>query len=377
MLANTKLAAYFSIPFAAAVVASLTLVGCNNKPPAEQVVPVPQTLTYNPGAITPAAAPKAKQEHDVFDGEAAFALLKQQCDMGPRPLGSEAHEKCLTLLLGEMRKYADDTISQKFTYKSGDQRLVNTNIIGIFNPAGSKAPSTHPILLMTHWDTRPIADGPFSDQITKRNIDFRFSNGKWNPQTPILGASDAASGVGVLLELAKMFKAHPPACGVIILLDDGEDYGDFRANNNEGDGVELGARYFAEHYKEEPKFGQPTFGILLDMVGGTNAFFPREELSDTGDAKTYNDMFYAKAKELNYESTFPADQKQSVGDDHVWTNKHGIPTIDIIQPLPYGDYVNKGYTSWHTLQDTPAKCSAKTLKKVGDVVSGVIYDIAP
>lgn len=327
-------------------------------------------------AVTPTSS--AKHENASFDGEAAYALLKKQCDYGPRPIGSTAHEKCLAFLLEEMRKYADDTITQKFDYKAGSVKLPNTNVIGIFYPAGSKKPSDHPILLMAHWDTRPIADGPFSAE-TKHGVVFRFNNGTWRPQAPIMGASDAASGVAVLLQLAKMFKANPPQAGVIMLLDDGEDYGDFQADGNKGDGVELGARYFAEHYKDDQyknQFGQPIFGILLDMVGASNAFFPREEISDKY-ALMYNDKVYSKASELGYGKMFPRDKTQSVGDDHVSVNEAGIPTIDLIHPLPFLDYEQSGYTYWHTLQDTPDKCSAKTLKAVGDVVGGVVYSEAP
>lgn len=374
---NNRLAA---LSAAAAVV--LALLGCHSNPPPVAPAPVvsqaavitaPTSAAPNP-AVTP--SPKPRQEHK-FDGESAFALLRKQCDFGPRPIGSSAHEKCLAFLLEEMRKYADETLTQKFNYKAGSVNLPNTNVIGVFYPAGTTKPSNHPILLMTHWDTRPIADGPYS---TEKDRGFRFENGAWHPQAPILGASDAASGVAVLLQLAKMFKANPPPCGVVMLLDDGEDYGDFLGGGGEGDGVELGAHYFADHYKDKeyvPEFGQPTYGILLDMVGGKNAFFPREELSETGAAKTYDDRVFQKADELGYGAIFPKEKHQSVGDDHVWTNKAGIPTIDLIQPLPSLDYERTGYIYWHTLQDTPDHCSPKTLKAVGEVVAGVIYSEAP
>jgi len=326
--------------------------------------------------VNPAPAKQpAPPTHYSFDGEEAFSCLKKQCDFGPRLIGTAQHEKCLAYLLAEMRKYADVTLTQKFTYKAGSSRLPNTNVIGVFYPAGSNKPSTHPILLLAHWDTRPIADGPFSAE-TKRGVAFRFSNGIWNPQTPILGADDAASGVAVLIQLAKMFKEHKPPTGVVILLDDGEDYGDFEADGNQGDGVELGARYFAQHYKETPEFGQPAFGILLDMVGGKDAFFPRELISQER-ARVANDKVFGAAAALGYGDAFPTNKTQSVGDDHVSINDAGIPTIDIIHPLPFGEYQQSGYVYWHTTQDTVDKCSARSLKIVGEVVASVVYSETP
>lgn len=346
--------------------------GCH--PASTQAPPVVQQAVVTTPVVS-TQTERASITPDKFDGEAAFAALQKQCDFGVRPIGSAAHEKCLAYLLEEMRKYADVTLTQKFNYKAGSARLPNTNVVGVFYPAGSTKPSKHPILLMAHWDTRPIADGPFSAE-SKRGVTFRFYSGVWHPTAPIMGADDAASGVAVLLELAKIFHKTKPAAGVIILLDDGEDYGDFQGPSGGGDGVELGAKYFAEHYKETPEYGQPTFGILLDMVGAKNAFFPREGISDER-ARQYNDKVFGAAEALGYGQMFPNDKTQSVGDDHVSINDAGIPTIDIIHPLPFNPYAESGYIYWHTTQDTPDKCSAKTLKAVGDVVSAVIYSEAP
>ena len=194
----------------------------------------------------------------------------------------------------------------------------------------------------------------------------------WNRQTPIPGASDAASGAAALLELARMFHTQKPAVGVLIFFDDAEDYGDFQANGQQGDGTELGAKYFAAHYGETAVFGKPQYGILLDMVGGKNAIFPREDFSQQYAAEV-NDKVFGYAQSLGYGDVFLSDQRQGVGDDHLSLNEKGIPTIDIIHPLPFGQYEKTGYTAWHTLQDTPEQCDAKTLKIVGEVVAETIY----
>lgn len=332
--------------------------------------PAPVTQVQGTSAQNPASAEQAS-EHEPFQGERAMALLRKQCDFGPRTFGTAAHDKCRDYLLSEMKQLADNTITQEFEYRG----MKGTNIVGVFNPAGSKVPSAHPILLMAHWDTRPIADGPFSTEI-RRGQPFRYGPNGWNRTTPIMGANDGASGVAILLELARMFKQKRPAVGVLLLLDDAEDYGDFTANNNQGDGVELGARYFAKNYGKTKEFGKPLYGILLDMVGAKNAFFPREAYSQENAMGT-NAKFFSAAKSLGYGNVFRWDEEQSVGDDHVSINEAGIPTIDIIHPLPYGQYQTTGYTFWHTLQDTPDKCSAETLKVVGDTVAEVLYRETP
>ncbi len=302
---------------------------------------------------------------EEFDGGLAYEILKKQCDFGVRPLGTEAHEKTKDYLIAEMQKYADSTVTQKFTYHG----LPVTNVVGVFNPAGSDKPSAHPILLMAHWDTRPIADGPYSD---KKDLGYRYGSQGWKPTAPILGANDGASGVAVLLEMARLFQKHKPNVGVVILLDDGEDYGDFLGSGGKGDGVELGSRYFAKHFKETPAFGNPFYGILLDMVGGKGATFPRENESQKA-ADWVNDKVYGVAESLQYKDVFLSSELQYVNDDHLALIAEGIKMIDLIHPLPSGSNDANAYHYWHTQQDTADKCSPKTLKIVGDVVTEVLY----
>ena len=348
--------------------------GCGEANPPVAAAPPPSAAASNaPTTVTPIATQTAAKPtpqaaaHPAFDSEKAFALLKKQCDFGPRVLGTEAHEKTKAFLVEEMKKYADTTLEQTFTYRN----LTGTNIIGVFNPAGATLPASQPVLLLTHWDARPIADGPNSSE-TRRGIVFRYGPNGWKPTAPISAACDGASGVAVLLELARLFHEKKPAAGVVLLLDDAEDYGDFNANDFTGEGVELGAKYFSEHYKELKAVGTPAYGILLDMVGGKGAFFPREQYSQQN-AQMVNDKVYGIAQALGYSRQFRSNETQDVGDDHIWLNKAGIPTIDLIHPLPLGDYAAKGYAYWHTTQDTPDKCSPQSLKVIGDVVAEVIY----
>ena len=336
--------------------------------PLASASPTP-ALKSDPAPVAPVAA---DLKHSDFDADKAFALLKKQCDFGPRVLGTKAHDACRDFLLTEMKKYADKTLTQEFTYRG----MTVTNIVGVFYPAGAKAPGNNPVLLLTHWDARPIADGPYSTELRKG--DFRYGPKGWNRQTPIAAASDGASGTAALLELARILKTKRPPCGVIMLLDDGEDYGDFRANGFAGEGVELGSRYFAKHYTEEKSYGQPRFGILLDMVGGKNVNFPRESNAQQF-APDINEKVYSMGGALGYDKIFRSDLTQSVEDDHMAINRAGIQTIDLIHPLPTGNPDTDGgaYRWWHTLEDTPDKCSPDSLKAVGDTLAAVLYHETP
>lgn len=342
-----------------------------------QDTPAAPATPVNTAGTSPAPSASATQipKHPAFDGERAMAQLKKQCDFGVRPLGSEAHEKLRGYLLAQMQKYADKTVTQEFTYRG----MPVTNVIGIFYPEGADKPAEHPVLLLAHWDTRPIADGPFSSEVQPGKAPFRYGPHGWNRTTPIMGADDGASGVAVLLELARLFKAKKPPVGVLLLLDDGEDYGDFRSGDD-GEGVELGSRYFAKHFRDNKAFGQPDYGILLDMVGAEDIIIPRESNSQRYAPGT-NDKVFDLAGSLKYKDVFLSDETQEVGDDHIALNQAGIPTIDLIHPLPfnatYGNYETTGYRYWHTLQDTVDKCSAKSLKIVGETVKEVIYREIP
>ncbi len=126
-----------------------------------------------------------------FDGARAFSYLKAQTDFGPRNPNSEGHRKCLAYLDGELTKYADKVTRQNFIQEGyGGEVLKLTNLFGSFNSA-----ATDRILLLAHWDTRPRSD---------QEKDPAQQN------KPILGANDGASGVSILLELARLLKQLPP-----------------------------------------------------------------------------------------------------------------------------------------------------------------------
>ena len=283
-------------------------------------------------AVAIAAPPPAVRS--AFDGDRAFAMLQAQCDLGVRPPGSAAHEKCKAYILRLLAPNVDKTDTQTFPYHDADRKVTLhlTNIIGVINPAAAKK-----VLLFTHWDTRPTAD---------QDLDHK--------DRPIMGADDGASGTATLLELARVLHAKRPAVGVILLFVDGEDWG---PSENK---MYLGARYFAAR----PGPYKPAYAILLDMIGQKDLVIHRELGSETEHPELNNKVWSAAAA-LGYGAQFPDSLQGGIGDDHVSFNAAGIPAIDLI------DF---DYAYWHTLQDTPDKCSPQSLKAVGDVMAKVVED---
>ncbi len=197
-----------------------------------------------------------------------------------------------------------------------------------------------PILYAAHWDSRPRCDN--SATYAKR-VDS------------LPGADDGASGVAVLMELANLFVAQPPASDVVLALLDGEDWG----KEGDNDYYFLGAKQFAAQSLR----GKYRFGIVIDMIGGKDQQICREIYSERFH-KPINDMVWNTARELGIR-TFIDSTRFAVEDDHLALNIGGVPTIDLI------DF---DYPYWHTELDTPDKCSPQSLANVGRVLAQIAYN---
>lgn len=274
----------------------------------------------------------------VFDRAHAFALLERQCAFGPRVPGGAAHDSCLNFLEGQLKPAAENVVRQTFLHNVEKTReeVRLTNLIASFNLA-----AVDRVLLCAHWDSRPWAD---QDPDTA------------NHHKPIIGANDGASGVAVLLEIARILRANPPPVGVDIVLFDGEDLG--TAGRSET--FAAGSRYFAS--QKDARYN-PRYGILLDMVGDRDLTFYKEGNS-VRYAEAVVNRVWSLAQRLEI-SEFQFEQRYEVADDHVPLLNVGISCIDLI------DF---DYPHWHTLADTPDKCSPESLEKVGRVVLAAIYN---
>jgi Zn-dependent M28 family amino/carboxypeptidase len=269
----------------------------------------------------------------TFNADKAFDYLKKQCSFGPRPPGVTAHEKTKDYLASELKKYANSVVLQNFTHKSGERILNLTNIIAIFGPNVDKK-----VILAAHWDTRPFAD--------------RDSDPKKRSQ-PIPGANDGASGVAVLLELARAFRSETPPIKIIMVLFDGEDYG-----KNSGE-MFLGSRHFARKIRPE---WIPEYGILLDMIGDKDLDIYIEQNSINAAPDVVRKVWNL-ADDLKLKG-FYRKVGYSITDDHIELINVGIECIDII------DF---NYPYWHTLEDTPDKCSPQSLETIGKLLLELIY----
>ncbi len=291
----------------------------------------------------------------VFEADSAYKFIAQQINFGPRVPGTAAHRNCSDWLSSKMGSYADKVLVQDFRARVYNQTAFDgKNIIASFNPQAKKR-----ILLSSHWDSRPYGD---------------HDPDPANHRKPIDGANDGASGVGVLIELARLFKLHPidASIGIDIVLFDLEDYGpptDERTESNDSFWA-LGSQYWAAN--PHTPYYQAQFGILLDMVGAKNAVFPREYFSMQY-ASWVVDKVWRTAYDLGYDEVFVNNPGSPIDDDHIPINEVAkIPTIDIVH-LDRNSTNQTFYEHWHTTNDNLAQIDPITLGIVGNVLVHVIY----
>ncbi len=291
----------------------------------------------------------------AFNADSAYQFCAKQCDFGPRTMNSDAHEQCGQWIINKFKSYGLQVTAQKATLNGYDGTpLKSTNIIASYRPE-----LTTRILLCAHWDSRPWADND-------------PDSANWHK--PVMAANDGASGVAVMLEIARLLKADTAklAVGVDFVCFDAEDWGipQWSDATDNGDSWALGAQYWAAN---PHKAGyEARFGILLDMVGGQGAQFYREGMSDQY-AKGIVDKVWTAANAIGYGSYFPNAEGGMITDDHIPVNeKAKIPTIDIIPYYKDCQQSTFGPT-WHTVSDDMQHIDKNTLLAVGQTVIQVLY----
>ena len=302
----------------------------------------PVETKEEPAALIPAS----------FNADTAYAFTKQQVAFGPRVPNTPAHNKCAAFLGATLRRYSKDVTIQRATAHAYDGTALRfSNIIASFNP-GAKVR----VLLLSHWDSRPIAD--HDPDPAKRH-------------QPVDAANDGGSGVGVLLEIARQLSIKQPAVGVDILLVDAEDYGAPEAEASKAtDDWALGSQYWAKNPHKQGYTAR--YGILLDMVGATDARFTLEATTMKY-APDIARKIWAVGEQLGYGEIFSNEETNGITDDHVYINEIlRIPTIDIIQ---YDPTTQSGfYKNWHTTHDNMEGISRETLRAVGTTVLTAVYN---
>ncbi len=293
-----------------------------------------------------------------FNADSAYAFTKAQCDFGPRDMNTRGHDLCGEWIVSKFKEYGCKVTTQTATLAGYDgTKLRSRNIMASINPE-----ATTRILLCAHWDSRPWADND-------------PDSANW--RKPILAANDAASGVAVMLELARIIgrskdeKAFNKQLGIDFVCFDAEDWGtpQWADVADNADSWALGAQYWS---KNLPQGYEARYGILLDMVGGVGAKFYREGMSMQYAPEIVKKVWRA-AREVGFGSYFPKEDGGVITDDHVPVNQFAkIPTIDII-PY-YADCQQSSFgPTWHTLADNMENIDKNTLKAVGQTLVQVIY----
>lgn len=298
----------------------------------------------------------------VFSKDSAMAYLKKQLSFGPRVPMSKGHAACYTWLVQECKKRGAVVTEQysKVTDWEGNATPVQ-NIVASFSPDKKER-----VMLAAHWDTRWVADKDSDKTVQKKPID---------------GANDGASGVAVLLELARLFQSTTPNVGVDLVFFDNEDQGapewsDLPPALSNKTWC-LGSQYWAKNLHTPGYRAQ--YGILLDMVGGKNARFNKEGTSMQAAGDVMN-WVWAYAQKMGYGQLFSNEETGGITDDHVYMNQAGVRSIDIIDMRPSTLSMGMGNYEFgsfhHTQDDNISNIDPYVLEAVGRVVAMAVYNTA-
>ncbi|MCF6299711.1 MAG: M28 family peptidase [Proteobacteria bacterium] len=292
-----------------------------------------------------------------FNGDSAYYFIQKQVDFGPRVPNTDAHKVCADYLVSKFKSYGAIVTEQNFIEQAYNGNMLNLkNIIASYNPRAKKR-----IILAAHWDTRPYAD---------KDFDGRYE--------PFDGANDGGSGVGVLLEIARIInKSEKPNVGLDIILFDGEDYGEHEDVENSPlkNGLVkiwccLGSQYWA--FNPHTPGYSAYYGILLDMVGAKDATFYKEGGSMQFAPKVVKKVWKI-ARGLGYSNYFVNINSSGIMDDHIFVNRDAkIPMIDIVEfdPNSHGYYFGNYH---HTRDDNMSIIDKQTLQAVGETLLYTIY----
>ena len=320
----------------------------------------------------------------AFCADSAFLYCEQQCAFGPRTMNSAAHDACAQWIISEFKRHGLTVTPQQALLKGYDGTILRaTNIIASYRPELKDR-----ILICAHWDSRPWADNDPDEA---------------NWHKPVLAANDGASGVAVMLELARLISSPKlgeagrglnegqtatdsvsdgnhnsqlstlnSQLGIDFLCFDAEDWGfpQWEETNDPGNTWALGAQYWAANPHVDGY--KARYGILLDMVGGQGAQFYQEQQS-LQYARNIVDKVWRASQVVGFGSFFPSREGVGITDDHIPVNRVAkIPCIDIIPYYPDCAQSSFGPT-WHTVNDDMDHIDRNTLQAVGQTLIQVLF----
>ncbi|MDP5170831.1 MAG: M28 family peptidase [Bacteroidia bacterium] len=296
------------------------------------------------GVVAEVAEPSKAIERPAFSADSAFVYIEKQLAFGPRVPNTGAHVQCARWLEAKLTGLGAKVVMQPANVKAwnGDQLSI-VNIIASYN-----LEATRRVMVTAHWDSRPFADQDADPE---------------NHDDPVPAANDGASGVAVILEIARQLQLLPADIGVDLLLWDAEDYG----SPGESDSYALGSQLWARQ-PHVPGY-RAIFGINLDMVGAKYAQFPKEGYSMQYAPDVVQRVWDA-ARSLGHGNFFISRRNDPIVDDHYYVNKIAqIPMVDVID-------IRQGtgfFDDWHTRGDDITNIDKPTLQAVGETVLAVVY----
>lgn len=286
-----------------------------------------------------------------FNKDSAFEFIKNQVDFGPRIPNTNSHDSCGIFLENKLKSFGANIISQEaVVYKYDSTALKIKNIIAEFYPEKENR-----IMLFAHWDSRIYSD--FDPDTTMQYKSFDSAN-------------DGASGVGVLLEIARHISITAPNVGIDIIFFDAEDQGEHKNETtyNETSWC-LGSQYWAKNIHKENY--NPLYGISVDMVGAKNAKFSKEDNSRHFSGYLTKQI-WKTAENMGYSDYFIDQLTNPVLHDHLFVSK--LTDIRTVIIIDYSRNSNYGYNEhWHTQKDNLDNIDKNTLNVVGQTLLQVIY----
>lgn len=300
------------------------------------------------GADTIALAPAP-----TFMADTAMAYVNAQCAFGPRVPGTDGHEQCGNWIAGKFKSFGCEVSELRGSVTGYDgNEIPCRNIQARLNPEAADR-----ILITAHWDSRAWAD---------HDPDEAFH------RTPVMAANDGASGIAVMLEMARTIASTGLSYGIDFVCFDVEDQGtpEWADSGADDDFWCLGSKFWAE---QAFAIGyQARFAINLDMVGGRGARFAIEGFSRRY-ASTLVDLIWHLARQIGFSDYFPLREAGYVTDDHMPLNTIAhIPAVDII--AHYEGATSSFGPTWHTASDTPDAIDPAVMQAVGQTLLQLIYN---
>jgi Zn-dependent M28 family amino/carboxypeptidase len=288
----------------------------------------------------------------AFNKDSAYHFVEKQVLFGPRVPNTQGHRACGDWLVETLGRFSDTLYVQNARVRAYDGTILNIrNIIGVFQPE-----KRNRILLCAHWDTRPWAD---------------HDPDPANHYKPFDGANDGASGVGVLLEIARLLSKDKPNVGIDVIFFDAEDYGQHQSEfGYEQDSWALGSQHWSRNPHRSDYFAR--YGILLDMVGASNATFKKEGFSMMYAPNVVRKV-WSVGQRLGFGHYFLNAEGNHITDDHYYINTiRQIPTINIIDQR--NEFGHGFFEYWHTMKDNMDIIDPYTLQAVGQTVITVLFE---